>query len=1008
MADQKFIGSAAGGADGAEAVLYGRSEELRRITALLETARRGGSGALALIGEPGEGKSVLLDQAAALVDPGWRVLRCAGVESESELPFAGLQSLLHPEMHRLDELPAPHAAALRCAFGLSGGGTTDRFAVGSAAVSLLAEVAAAGPVLCLIDDAQWLDRPSADALLFAAHRLEAESVVLLLTARTEFGTHAMASRRLAPLDEAQARTLLAERFPDLASEVRERVIAEAGGNPLAVLELPRMDPNRHPVGPLPLPERLCAGYRDHIAAQSEAARLALVTVAAEETGDPAVVRRALARLGLGADALAAAENSCMIVVSEQRVVFRHPLKRAAAYQLAPFTQRLAVHAALAETLTDDPDRRAWHLAFSTPTPDESVAAALESAARRATARAACGAAATAFERAAHLSPDRGDRTRRLIHAVEALVTAGRPDQALALADQLPPAADGPGTGDAGCARVRDLRAHIAFERGALATAHELWLTVAAESAVSQPDRAAAALLDAARAAWTRGDLAAAWTAHRRLSELVLDDSWAPLLDAVAGANQLYTKDLESGVALVRSGVAAARWSTDPTTRFLLGLLYSLTADTEDAHDLLAEVAAEYSARGMIGRLPAVHASLGTMHLLIGRFREAEAACLTAVRLAEGTGQPNRILQAESVLAVLAAVQGDTDRCRELADRQRRTAQPEVNTIDAAHCEWALLLLDLAFGRYENAVHRGEALLRSPHRPLGQWPHLLADRVEAALRLRDPARATGPLAALREFAAATRTPWVRGLLLRCEAHFEGDDDRFRQALRIQSGESRWFDHARTQLLYGEWLRRERRHLEARTHLESAARTLDRLGAHPWAARARGELRAAGGDSSSLPSDTGAIISVRARANHAGGQRATGARAVNPAAAQLTSYAPAGRPGQRATVPGAPGASLARPGADHPRPDPAGAAAHPIPAGVGNPAAGSPPGLDPLRLLTPQELQVVRLAARGATNNEIGAQLCLSPKTVGHHLYRAFPKLGVRSRVELARVVADGFR
>ncbi|QLY32474.1 AAA family ATPase [Nocardia huaxiensis] len=942
-------------------MLYGRVEESRRITALLNAARAGGSGALALLGDPGAGKSALLDHAATLVDSSWRVLRCTGVESESELPFAGLQSLLHQQVHRLDALPAPHGAALRCAFGLSAEPAPDRFAVGAAMVSLLAEVAADGPVLCLIDDAQWLDRPSADALLFAAHRLDAESVVLLLGSRVELDCRAVPELTLGPLDETHARALLTERFPELAAEVRERVLAEAGGNPLAVLELPRMDANCHPVGPLPLPERLCAGYRDYIATQPEAARTALVVVAAEETGNVEVVRTALARLGMGPAALIMAENSGMVVVSGDSVAFRHPLKRAAAYQLAPFTQRLAVHAALAEALTGDPDRRAWHLAFATPAPDETVAAALESAAARATARAACGAAASAYERAARLSPAPADRTRRLILSVEALATAGRPEQALALADQLDPATFAV---VADFAMVRDVRAHIAFERGALGSAYELWLDVAAELSVRQPDRAAVALMDAARTAWTRGDLAGARLARQRMSELVLDDAWTPLLAAVEGPNLMYGRELAAGVALVRAGVAAARWTTDPATRFLLGLLCAVGTDTDDAHDLLAEVAAEYSARGMVGRLPAVHASLGTTHLLVGRFQEAEAACLTAVRLAEGTGQPNRVLQAESVLAVLAAIRGDADRCRELADSRRRgarpgpefastrygDAQPEVNTIDAAHCEWALLHLDLAQGRYEAAVHRGEAMLRSPHRPLGQWPHLLADRVEAALRHRDSARVLEPLSALREIAAATGTPWVRGLLLRCEAHLAGDPDGFELALRIQSAESRWFDHARTQLLLGERLRRERRQRAARTHLESAARTFDRLGAHPWAARARGELRAAGGDSSVLPSDTGAMLNVRSHAPR---------------------EAVAGRPREGAV------AVLGDPG---PRDD----------------------------LLTPQELQVVRLAARGATNSEIGAQLCLSPKTVGHHLYRAFPKLGVRSRVELARVVAERFR
>lgn len=898
--------------------LVGRTAEMHRIAALTAAAAAGRGGGLAVLGDPGTGKSALLEYAAAAAPDSVLVLRCIGVESESELPFAGLQLLLHPFLHRLDALAEPHRGILRRAFGLSAAAanpSNDRIAVGLATLELLAEIAAEQPLLCLIDDAQWLDCPSMDALHFAANRLDAEAVALIFAARPEYRT-ALPVLRLGPLDTAHSRTLLDERFPQLAPELRDRVLAEAAGIPLAILELPRMDLDALPVEPLPLPERLYAGYCEHIAAQHDSTRLALLVVAADETGCVTVVRRALRRLGLSDDALVAAEHSGMVVVSGTRVTFRHPLKRSAAYRLAPFTSRQTVHAALAEALADDPDRRAWHLAAATAAPDETVAAAVEAAALRAADRSAHGAAATAFERAARLTPDPVHGARRLIRAMAALVEAGRPEHALVVADRLDPAV----LDASRRTRLHELRAQIAVESDSLGTAYDLFRAAAAESAVAQPYRAGLLLLDAARAAWVAGDLPGLLRAREHLADLALGTSVAPLLAAVDGPIQLATGAQSAGVALIRAATRTGRSAPDPTARFTLALLATLASDIEQAHALLTDLAAEYSTLGMAGRLPAVHGALGTIQLLLGRFRDAEATCLEAARLADCTGTPSRARQARSILAVLAAVRGDTDRCRELAGRQPRHPRRAVNTIDAAHTEWALLHLDLAQGRYEAAVARGEALANSPHRPLAQWPHLLADRVEAAVRQRQPERAAEPLAALVEFAAATENPWVRGLALRCGALVDRDADRYEEALRLHAKAQRGFDHARTALLYGEWLRRERRVRDARARLSTALADFERLGARPWAERARAESRAAGGAESTD----------------------TAAPAPN----------------------------------DH---------------RVG--------------LLTPQELQVVRLAALGATNNEIGARLFLSPKTVGHHLYRAFPKLGVRSRVELARLLAD---
>ncbi|MFC6373059.1 AAA family ATPase, partial [Nonomuraea thailandensis] len=350
--------------------LHGRKQEQERLGRLLDGAAAGHGGALIVLGEPGGGKSALLRWAGST--PGFQVLSCTGVESEAELPFAALQLLLAPAMRCLPALPDPQAQALRGAFGLAAPGVEDRFLVGLAALSLLAEVAADGPVLCLVDDAQWLDRPSAEALAFAARRLAAEGVLVLFAAREGFVLPGVPELTIERLDGEAARALLAEHDPGLAGHVRDRLLAEADGNPLALLELPRTETGD--LGPLPLPHRLQDAYHRRIGRLPEQTRTALLVAAAEESGALAGVLRAMEELGVPAGALAAAERDGLVTVSAQSVAFRHPLIRTAAYRGATFTDRLAAHAALASALAGDGDRAAWHRAAAVTGPDEEVAA----------------------------------------------------------------------------------------------------------------------------------------------------------------------------------------------------------------------------------------------------------------------------------------------------------------------------------------------------------------------------------------------------------------------------------------------------------------------------------------------------------------------------------------------------------------------------------------------------------------------------------------------------------
>ncbi|MFD0365411.1 AAA family ATPase [Nocardia sp. GCM10030253] len=856
-------------------MLYGRVEEQLRIRALLNGAAAGQSAAVLIVAEPGAGKSAVLGLAAKMVDSAWLVLRCAGTEDAADLPFGALRVLLSPALGYIDRLPEQQRAALLAVFGVLGGPqVADQSLVAVGTVSLLAELAGAHPVLCLIDDAQWLDQPSADVLLFTARRLGAERIALVFAGRTEFTAPGLPVVRLRPLDAAPQRGLSVVR----TTEQHESALRN--------------------------------GRRSQSIDRPDIARMAVLVAATEETGDLDLVLRVLADLGLTVDALEAAERSGVVTVMEQSISFPNPLERAAVYRNAPFTQRLAVHAALAAALTDQPDRRAWHLAAAAIGPDEPAAAALEAVALRACTRTGYATAATAWERAARLSPDPADRTRRLVRATEAAMDAGQPQRALGLADESIGSTD---VGPDDRARLAIVRARVEFERGSLRAGYQLLVDGAADLASVQPHRAAQMLIGAATAAWTTGKLCAVATARMAMAELDLGPKRANFLAAVDGPLALHSSDHAAGVRLIRTNVrrSRARYSGEPSVMVAVANQATAAGDLDDARDILVGLARMCREQAMDGSLPAVNGALGTVEMLLGHFREARAALTDGLRIAHEVDQPNRVGQAESILAVIAAISGEEERCRELTEHCLRQASTDFSAFDIAHAEWALGLLDLAYGRYEASLDRFEALWERPDRALGQWVHLMSDRVEVAVRLRCPERAQQPLTALEQWFAATHSPWIQAHLLRCRGMLDGDGAAYARALDLHAAERRWFDHARTALLYGEWLRRDRCKTKARSVLRGAASTFERLDAEPWAERARTELRAAG----------------------------------------------------EATV---------------------------------------SKGSDVTALLTPQELQVVRLAAAGSTNKEIGARLLLSPKTVAHHLYRAFPKLGVTNRNGLARV------
>jgi hypothetical protein len=452
-------------------MLRGRKQQCEALDGLLTDVRAGRSRTLVVRGEPGIGKTALLSYLADTA-PDFQVARTAGVEAEMELPFAALHQLCARMPHRLDQLPGPQRDALGVALGLHSGNTPDRFLVGLAVLGLLSDVAADQPLLCLIDDAQWLDLTSAQALAFVARRLDAESVAIIFSTRdhsVEANLAGLPEFALSGLSDTDARTLLASVIPGRLDErVRDRIIAESGGNPLALLELPhgvtatQLAGGFAVAGPLPLTSRIEHSFLQRITPLPEMTRQFLLLAAAEPTGDPALLWRAAHRLGITADAAAPAEADGLLTVAAQ-IIFRHPLVRSAVYRAAPPGDRRIAHRAIAEA-TDpgtDPDRRAWHRAQAAPEPDEDIAAELDRSASRAQARGGLAAAAAFLRRAAALTPGSAARATRTLAAAQATHQAGTPDAALEL---LSIAESGPPLNNLQCARLERLHAQIAFTR----------------------------------------------------------------------------------------------------------------------------------------------------------------------------------------------------------------------------------------------------------------------------------------------------------------------------------------------------------------------------------------------------------------------------------------------------------------------------------------------------------------------------------------------------------------
>jgi DNA-binding CsgD family transcriptional regulator len=839
-------------------MLVGRSHEMAAVERLLSDGRDGHGGALVLHGEAGVGKSALLryakDQAEAFL-----VLHAVGIESEAELDFAGLHQLLHPVLDHLSSLPGPQADAVRAAFALSAEPVAERFRISLGALGLLAAAAEDRPVLCMVDDAQWLDQASASALAFVARRVEAERVIVLVGVRDDsgrsFDAAGLAELPITALRDDAARALVSTHLGAAAADTAlDWVLANANGNPLALIELPRALSDeqlsgREPLsGIAPPATSVERAYLSRVARLPSRAQHLLLLAAAEDIGDRGTIRRAAELAGLGERDLSEAESAGLVTVGRDQITFRHPLLRSAIYRGASFTDREQAHSALAAVLSDpsDADRRAWHRAAATTAPDDEVAAELEASADRAHLRAGYSGAATALERSAGLSSARADRTRRLVRAARSAWQAGQPDRATALLDAV--------GGELDDARQRAERAHILglveMGRGELLTAGSILLEGADEVSAHDPRKALEMLLDAGSSAGRSGNVARIVDVGTRAAALpagAADPKDELLCDLLVGVGGLITSETAEEVPRIRSAIGRAADYDDPRVLSWAAIGASTIGDDVAEAALLTRAMASARASGSVDTLVLMLEAATSGRHVSGRYTLA-AESAEGLRLAREVGLTNAATAFRAMLCWVAGMEGDDDACHEYADEVTAAARNGMANASSI-AQWAVALLDLARGAPDQAVSRLSGLRTAPPGESHPFFVLMStpELVEADLLTGDAARAAADFAALETFAQPGAPLWALGFAARCRALLadgETAEHEFDSAVRLMSEAKRPFEKARTQLLYGQFLRRHRRRADAREQLRAAAQSFERQGAEPWAERARSELRASG--------------------------------------------------------------------------------------------------------------------------------------------------------------------
>ena len=906
--------------------LLGRQREREALDHLLEAALGGDGGVLVVHGEPGVGKTALLDwtveQARQL-----RVLRTVGVEGEMELPFAALQQLCSPVLDQSECLPGPQRDALSVAFGLSAGQAPNPFLVGLAALGLLSEASQQQqqqPLLCVVDDSQWLDRASARALAFVARRLLAEKIAFVFAAREPGDVLAgLPELRVEPLGHRDARALLESVLPARLDEyVLDRIVLETHGNPLALLELPRgLTPIQLAGGfglppAVPLSASIEESFTRRLAGLPGDARRLLLIAAADPTGDPSVVWRAAKELEIPESIAETIEAGGLLELGV-RVVFSHPLVRSAVYRAAGPTERRAVHRALAGA-TDpqvDPDRRAWHRAQAASMPDEDVAEELERSAGRAQARGGLAAVAAFLERAATLTPQPEHRAQRLLAAACAKRDAGALEAALELLASV----DVGLLDELGRARVEVLQGQIASEQRRGGEAGRLFLSAARRLESLDPELARETYLEAlagamssdvevlggAPAAALAARAAPTVTAQPRTVDVLLDAFAIRLTDGYAAAAPTLARSLELLLTMDVSGEDVGRRLSLSSSRNSNIVALELW-DDEALHRLAERQVQAARDAGALVHLQFALSFLARSQMLAGDLTAATLTIDETRSIAEATGNPAPL----NAPMILAAWRGHEPQASELIAATSEEAAARRWTSN----NYARSVLYNGLGRHDAARDAAREAFKPD--PIGYGSLLVGELAEAASRTGDRALLESALEWLSEHTRVTRSEWALGIEARVRALLsEGEiaERLFGESIAHLARTRVRVELARTHLLYGEWLRRERRRLDAREHLRTALDMFRNMGTEAFAGRAERELLA------------------------------TGERA------------------RKRTV-------------------------------------------DTLDQLTPQEEQVARLAAKGATNREIAAQLFITQSTVEYHLRKAFRKLDVKSRTQLAHRIS----
>jgi len=836
--------------------LVGRRRERNVLERMLEAAREGRGGVLAVYGDAGVGKTALLEFAVEIAND-FRVARAVGVEGEMELAFAALQQLCSPGVAHLERLPDPQREALAVAFGLSTGPAPDTFLVGLAVLGLLAEAAEQAPLLCVVDDAQWLDRASARVLAFVARRLLAERIAVIVAARElPDAVIGLPQLQVAPLGHGDARTLLESVLPGRLDEpVLERIVVETRGNPLALLELPRgLTPAQLAGGfglpaAMPLSAQIEESFRRRLARMSRDARRLLLVAAADSTGDLALVWRAAQRLGIPESAAQTVEADGLLTLSDG-VVFRHPLVRSAVYRASRRDDRSEVHVALAEA-TDpdlDPDRRAWHRAQAAVVPDGDVAAELERSAARALARGGFAAAAAFLERSSALTPEARPRAARALAAAQAKQEAGALDEALALVAN----AEGGPLDEFQRANAGVLRARISFAADRGSEAPGLLLAAARRLEALDVRLARDIYLDALTAALFAGRLAGGCDARRvaaaaraappppsrsRASDLLLDGLALLVIEGHAAA-----------VTAVRAALAA--FDSDETEtdeglrwRWLAGRTAGFMWDYESWDSLTARQVRAAREVGALGQLPLALSTRVGVHVFAGELQAAASLVEQSDALAEATS--GRIVPLYGALA-LAAFGGREDDVTRLVRTGTQAFVARGEGVGITVSQWVTAVLNNGLARYEDAFAAASEATTDPHE-LWFSTFALVELVEAASRSGKADRAAEAFELLSESTRATNTPWGLGVEARSRALLtagEAAEALYRASIdHLRSTRVR-MDLARAHLLYGEWLRRQRRRLDAREQLRVAYELFSDFGMEAFAARTAVELAATG--------------------------------------------------------------------------------------------------------------------------------------------------------------------